>query len=67
MLRDVFLWVLNEKPCRCAVAPAEALLKTTTGSNWSRTDSGLDLAIDDKGTPHAVGDSSSLVGARTAT
>ena len=67
VLRDVFLWVLNEKPCRCAVAPAEALLNTTTGSNWSRTDSGLDLAIDDKGTPHAVGDSSSLVGARTAT
>ena len=24
VLRDVFLWVLNEKPCRCAVAPAEA-------------------------------------------
>ena len=66
MLRDVFLWVLNEKPCRCAVAPVEALLHPTTGSSWSRIDSGLDLAMDDKGTPHEVGDSSSLVGARTA-
>ena len=45
----------------------EALLHPTTGSNWSRTDGGLDWAMEDKGTPHAVGDSSSLVGPRTAT
>ena len=36
-------------------------------SSLTRTDSGLDLAMNDKGTPRAVGDSSSTMRARTAT
>ena len=35
--------------------------------NLTRTDSGLDLAMKDKGTPRAVGDSSSTMRARTGT
>ena len=64
---EVVLWVVNEKPCRCGVAPVGALLHPTIGSNSSTTDGGLDLAMEDKGTSHEVGDFSSLVGARTAT
>ena len=35
--------------------------------NFKRTDGGLDLAMEDKGTPHAMGGSSSPMTARTAT
>ena len=35
--------------------------------NLTRTDSGLDLAVKDRGTPHVVDGSSSTLRARTAT
>ena len=48
------LWVLNKNP------------EISGPCNFTRTDSGLDLAMEDKGTPHVVGGSSNPMRTRTA-
>ena len=55
------LQVLNKKPIRVEL-PLWRL-----SCNFTRTEGGLDLAMKDKDTPHAVGVSSSPVRASTAT
>ena len=52
--------VLNKKLCRGGAVPVEAFMQFHRDSWWT------DLAMDDKGTPHAVGGSSSPMRARTA-
>ena len=44
--------VLNKKLCRGGAVPVEAFMQFHRDSWWT------DLAMDDKGTPHAVGGSS---------
>ena len=57
-----FLQVLNKKAWRGGVDPLWRL-----SCNFTRTTGGLDLAKEDKGTPHVVDGSSSPMRARTAT
>ena len=55
--------------CRSLIKKPEGVELTLwrLSCNFTRTTGGLDLAKEDKGTPHVVGGSSSPMRARTAT